>query len=348
MENLDLFMNNTKNSDFQQSTMWGCVKELWHQEIITLKNKNSKIIASMSVLVRKIPFFGYLMYVPRGPVGNIENKETLKYFRKEIDELNKKYHAFVIIIEPNIEDKNEQFKKWALDLGFKINNHAMNFSDCIQARHNFRLNLENKTKEEVMSNFSSKTRYNIRLAEKKGIIVKKVGLDGLDDFYKLMEITGKRDCFGIRKKAYFKKIMDSFKEHSEIYIAYYNDLPLAASLTINYAKKMTYLYGASSNEFRNLMPTYLLQWTMIEDAIESGCNLYDFRGVAMDQGETGGLYRFKKGFGGDFVELIGEIYIPFKPLKYKMFKRARKVLGKLRHLKLILKNFLQSNFFKKV
>ncbi|MCX4249366.1 MAG: peptidoglycan bridge formation glycyltransferase FemA/FemB family protein [Bacilli bacterium] len=344
MRSLDKYMNNTQSSDFQQSTMWGKVKELWEQEVILLKNNKFEIIASMSVLIRKIPIFGYLMYVPRGPVGNIENKETLKYFREKIDELNYHYHAFVIIIEPNIEDKNEQFKELAKSLGFLVNNQAMNFSDCIQARHNFRLNLKDKTQEEIMSNFSSKTRYNIRLAEKKGITVKRVGLDGLDDFFKLMEITGKRDCFGIRKKGYFKKIMDSFKECSEIYIAYYNDLPLASSLTINYAKKMTYLYGASSNEYRNLMPTYLLQWTMIKDAIESGCNLYDFRGVSMDQGDTGGLYRFKKGFGGDFIELIGEIYIPFKPIKYKMFKLARKTLGKIRHTKLILKNFLQSHF----
>lgn len=346
MQSLEEFMENSEYGDFQQSTMWANVKEFWKRETITLTNKG-KIVASMSILIRKLPLFGYIMYVPRGPVGEIENKKVMKFFKSKINELQNKYHAFVIIIEPNIKDDNKQFKDNVTSLGFSINNHAMNFSECIQARHNFRLNIKDKTKEEVMANFSSKTRYNIRLAQKKGIIVKKVGITGLDDFYKLMEITGKRDNFGIRKKAYFKKILDSFKDYSEIYIAYYNDIPLASALTITYGNKMTYLYGASSNEFRNLMPTYLLQWTMIQDGILSGCDIYDFRGVSMDQGPTGGLYRFKKGFGGDFVELIGEIYIPFKPFKYKLFKLARKLLYKIRHIKLFLKNFLQFHFSNK-
>lgn len=346
MKSLEEFIESSEYGDFQQSSMWANIKEYWKREVITLCNKK-EILASMSILIRKLPIFGYIMYVPRGPVGEIEDKKVMKYFKMKIEELQKKYYAFVIIIEPNIENANEKFKNNVISLGFDINNHAMNFSECIQARHNFRLNIENKTKEEIMSNFSSKTRYNIRLAQKKGIVVKKLGIDGLDDFYKLMGITGKRDNFGIRKKEYFKKIIDSFKEHSEIYIAYYNDIPLASALTITYGKKMTYLYGASSNEYRNLMPTYLLQWEMIQDGINAGCHVYDFRGVSMDQGETGGLYRFKKGFGGDLIELIGEIYIPFKPIKYKLFKLARKLLYKIRHIKLFLKNFLQSNFSNK-
>lgn len=346
MKSFEEFIQSSEYGDFQQSTMWANIKEFWKRETITLNNKGN-IVAGMSILIRKLPFFGYIMYVPRGPVGEIENKKVMKSFKSKINELQKKYHAFVIIIEPNIKDDNKKFKDNVTSLGFSINNHAMNFSECIQARHNFRLNIKDKTKEEVMANFSSKTRYNIRLAQKKGIVVKKVGITGLDDFYKLMEITGKRDNFGIRKKEYFKKILDSFKDYSEIYIAYYNDIPLASALTITYGNKMTYLYGASSNEFRNLMPTYLLQWTMIQDGISSDCDIYDFRGVSMDQGPTGGLYRFKKGFGGDFIELIGEIYIPFKPFKYKLFKLARKILYKIRHIKLFLKNFLQFHFSNK-
>ncbi len=340
MNSYEEFLKNSSYGDFQQSTEWAKVKSLWEQVILTFKDRDDVIIASMSILIRKIPLFGYFMYVPRGPIGEYLNKEVMEYFKEEIDKLGKKYNAFAIIIEPNVENKNEEFKKLVTMTGFSINNHAMNFSEAIQARHNFRIYLKDKTEDEVFNQFSKKTRYNIRLAVKRGITIKVFDESGIDEFYKLMEITGQRDHFGIRKKEYFKKIMASFRDSAKIYLAFYNDTPLAGALMINYGGTMTYLYGASSNEYRNYMPTYLLQWTMIKDAIKSGCLVYDFRGVSMDQGENGGLYRFKKGFGGEFIELIGEIYIPFKPIKYKLFKQTRKTLCKIRHIKIILKNFL--------
>lgn len=343
MKTADEIFKNTMYGDFQQSDSWANVKNLWERVVINYKDDEDVILASMSILVRKIPIFGYFMYVPRGPIGEYESLDVMSFFKNALDELNKKYHAFAVVIEPNIKNEDEAFKKTVKESGFKINNNAMNFSEAIQARHNFRINLKDKTEEEVFNNFTSKTRYNIRLAKKKGVIIKKIGIDGLNDFYKLMEITGKRDNFGIRKKEYFKKIMTSFKDNASIYTAYYNDTPLASALMINYGKTTTYLYGASSNEERNKMPTYLLQWTMIKDAIKEGMFTYDFRGVKMDEGENGGLYRFKKGFGGELIELIGEIYIPYHPLKYRIFKLARKVLCKIRHIKLILKNFLQSS-----
>lgn len=340
MKSYEEFIEKSIYGDFQQSKEWASVKELWEQVVLTYKDESNEVSACMSILIRKIPLFGYFMYVPRGPIGDIENEKTMRYFKTKIDELQNKYHAFAIIIEPNIEDNNERFKEIVTSLGFSINNRAMNFSEAIQARHNFRINLKDKSSDDIFNQFSKKTRYNIRLSIKKGIIIKQFGEEGIDDFYKLMEITGKRDCFGIRKKEYFEKIMSSFKDKSKIYIAYYNDIPLAGALMITYGKTMTYLYGASSNEYRNYMPTYLLQWTMIQNAINVGCFVYDFRGVSMEEGDTGGLYRFKKGFGGSFVELIGEVYIPFKPIKYKLFKSARKILCKIRHMKIILKNFL--------
>ena len=86
-------------------------------------------------------------------------------------------------------------------------------------------------------------------------------------------------------------------------------ITIAGTLAILYGDKVWYLYGASSNEHRNLMPNYLLQWSMIQWAIENNCRVYDFRGVSGDISEDNphyGLYRFKKGFGGDFTEFVGE------------------------------------------
>lgn len=99
MKSFEEFIQSSEYGDFQQSTMWANIKEFWKRETITLNNKGN-IVAGMSILIRKLPFFGYIMYVPRGPVGEIENKKVMKYFKSKINELQKKYHAFVIIIEP--------------------------------------------------------------------------------------------------------------------------------------------------------------------------------------------------------------------------------------------------------
>ena len=123
-------------------------------------------------------------------------------------------------------------------------------------------------------------------------------------------------------------------------MAYYKDKPISGIIDIIYGNKIWYLYGASSNENRNLMPNYLLQWEMIKKAIETKKEIYDFRGVSgvLDKSHPQyGLYRFKKGFGAEFTEFIGEVYFNFKPLIYwaykvseKIFKKARAMLRAIR------------------
>ncbi len=128
-----------------------------------------------------------------------------------------------------------------------------------------------------------------------------------------------------------KRYLKNFGENVKILIAYYNETPIATIMPILYGNKMWYLYGASGNIERNRMPNYLLQWEAIKLAIKNKCKIYDFRGVCIDEKQENGLYRFKKGFGGDLVELIGEIYIPFKPIKYLSFKIAKKIFCKMRN-----------------
>ena len=121
--------------------------------------------------------------------------------------------------------------------------------------------------------------------------------------------------------------------HMKLLIAYYEDKPISGVIPIIYGNKTWYLYGASSNEYRNLMPNYLLQWEMIKMAINNKSDIYDFRGVPGNVDEKNGLYRFKKGFGGEFTEFIGEIYIPFKPIMYALYKFSEKAFRNLRALK---------------
>lgn len=102
-----------------------------------------------------------------------------------------------------------------------------------------------------------------------------------------------------RKPEYFAAMLDNLGEHARLYMAFDpNDTPIAGTLAIHYGDKVWYLYGASSNEHRNLMPNYLLQWRMIQWAVETNCRIYDFRGVSGDVSEDNplyGLFRFKQG-----------------------------------------------------
>ena len=149
--------------------------------------------------------------------------------------------------------------------------------------------------------------------------------------------TGERDNFIIRSLEYFEKMYDEMvPNHMKLLMAYHEDKPIAGIIPIMYGNKVWYLYGASSNKHRNLMPNYLLQWTMIQEAIKRGADMYDFRGVSgvVDESHPQyGLYRFKKGFNADFTEFIGEIFIPYKPLVYKMYKFSEKAFRTLRTLK---------------
>ena len=232
---------------------------------------------------------------------------------------------------------DEKFREIIIQKGFKIKDDSKDFKDEIQPRFVFQLNIKGKTEDEIFKEFHSKTRYNIRLATKKGVVIKEGTRDDLKDFHKIMIETGARDNFIIRPLEYFERMYDCLgPEHMKLLMAYHNDEPIAGIIPIMYGNKVWYLYGASSNRHRNLMPNYLLQWTMIQEAIKRGADMYDFRGVSgvVDESHPQyGLYRFKKGFNADFTEFIGEIYLPFKPLRYKLYKFSEKTFRSLRTLK---------------
>ena len=331
------FLESHDRCNFQQSLEWGNVKTSWKKEVILSEDNQGNIRGSLCVWIRKIPIFGNIMYSARGPVCDIYDEEIIKDLVEGAKILAKKYNAFVLRIEPDILKSDEKFRKLILKYGFKIKDDSKDFKDEIQPRFVFRLDIKGKTEDEVFANFHQKTRYNIRLATKKGVIVKEGKKEDLKDFHKIMVETGQRDNFIIRPLEYFEKMYDEMApEHMKLLMAYIDDRPIAGIIPIMYGNKVWYLYGASSNSDRNLMPNYLLQWTMIQEAIKRGADMYDFRGVSgvVDESHPQyGLYRFKKGFNAEFTEFIGEIYIPYKPIVYKLYKFAEKTYRSLRSLK---------------
>ena len=314
------FLESNERCNFQQSLEWAEVKKPnWKPEVILAEDEDGNITGSLCVWIRKMPIFGNIMYSSRGPVCDIHDIGIMKQLTDGAKELAKKYNAIVLRMEPDILSKDE-----------------------IQPRYVFRLDIKDKTEEEVMAGFKQKWRYNIRLAGRKGVTVKEGTKEDLKDFHKIMIETGARDGFIIRPLEYFEKMYDCLgPKHMKVLMAYYEGKPISGVIPIFYGNKTWYLYGASSNKHRNLMPNYLLQWEMIKMAIERKDDVYDFRGVSgvVDENHPQyGLYRFKQGFGATFTEFIGEVYYPFKPLTYKLYRFSEKAFRTLRQIKMKFKN----------
>lgn len=332
------FLESHERCNFQQSLEWAEVKKPnWNPEVILAEDEQGNIIGSLCVWIRKMSIFGNIMYASRGPICDIHDISVMKQLTQGAKQLAKKYNAMCLRIEPDILSEDKIFREIVTNLGYKIKDDAKDFKDEIQPRYVFRLDIKGKTEEEILAGFKQKWRYNIRLAIKKGVIVKEGTREDLKDFHRIMVETGARDGFIIRPLEYFEKMYDCLgPKHMKVLMAYYEDKPISGVIPIFYGNKTWYLYGASSNEHRNLMPNYLLQWEMIKLAIKRQDDIYDFRGVSgvVDKSHPQyGLYRFKQGFGATFTEFIGEVYMPFKPLTYKIYKFSEKTFRTLRQLK---------------
>lgn len=336
-EKYKAFLESHPRCNFQQSLEWGNVKTAWIKEVILSEDEKGNIVGSLCVWIRKIPIFGNIMYSSRGPVCDIHDEKVLKDLTEGINALAKKYKSFVYRGEPDILKTDNEYRHIIQENGYKIKDDSKDFKDEIQPRFVFKLDIKDKTEDEIFEAFHQKTRYNIRLAIKKGVEIKEGTYDDLKTFHDIMVETGKRDDFLIRSLEYFQTMYKEMApKHMKLLLAYHDGEAIAGIIPIMYGNTTWYLYGASSNRHRNLMPNYLLQWTMIKEAIANKCDIYDFRGVSgvVDENHPQyGLYRFKKGFGAEFTEFIGEVYIPYKPLTYKMYKFSEKAFRTLRKAK---------------
>ncbi|MDR2753686.1 MAG: aminoacyltransferase [Oscillospiraceae bacterium] len=313
---------------FMQSAQWAQLKREWGREVVVSRNAEGKIVGGMSVLVRKMPLFGRTMlYIGRGPVAAPDDFATLEDLFKSIPVLAKKHKAYIFKMDPPVPKSNEAFIDFMVAQGFRQPSDDAHFKG-VQSRFVFLLNLAGKTEEEVFASFHPKTRYNIRLAQKRGVEVKLCGPEACEDFARIMHTTGARDGFIVRPQAYFERMLGAMGEHARLYMAYFEGEPIAGALPIQYGDKTWYLYGASDNAHRNCMPNYLLQWEMIRWAVEGGSRLYDFRGVSGGLNESDilpGLYKFKKGFNGDFTEFAGEFNLVISPFFEQLIHTALRV-----------------------
>lgn len=326
------YINNNDFTRLTQTIEWGKVKENWKTEIVYLE-ENGNIVASMLLLIQSMKIGGYnIMYAPRGPVLDVYDIDTVKKLLKEAEPLIKKYKACMIKFDPQVEF-TDKLNKLYLSNGFKTSGKNPDHDELIQPVHEAVLNIENKTYDELMKNFAEKTRYNIRLSARKGVTVRySHSEEDLKVFYKLYEITTVRDKIGKRAYEYFKNMLDAYdEEHLRIYVTSHDGVDLSAAIAITYGPEMFYLYGASSNEKRNLMPNYAMQAEMIKWGIEKRCKTYNFGGI-LHLDKNNGLYKFKIGFCKEagITNYIGEIDKVYNKPMYFVYRNILPVFKKVR------------------
>nr|WP_041428102.1 peptidoglycan bridge formation glycyltransferase FemA/FemB family protein [Syntrophomonas wolfei] len=331
------FVDSHPKGHFLQLWEWGQVKKGTGWEPLPLVlEQDGEIRASLLILKRKLPLPGLkkcIFYSPRGPVADLENEEQITALFNGAARVARDEGAIFLKIDPDVSCHNQHFQEILQRAGFKKNETGLNF-EGVQPNFVFRLDIT-PSEIKLLENMHSKWRYNIRLAGRKGVKVRKAeSKEDMRLFYELLQETAQRDKFLIRGYEYFEWIWEYMveKKLACVFLAEYQGRLVAATLALISAGKVWYLYGASSNLHRNIMPNYLIQWEMIQWARQQGCSIYDFRGVSGDLDEDNplyGLYRFKKGFNGDLVEFVGEWDKVYSPLFYWLWTKVLPVYLKL-------------------
>ena len=326
------FVSSHPLGGFTQSVNWQKVKSNWLFEAVVSRDANGRIAGAVGVLVQRIPVVGTsFLYAPRGPVCDLHDEELLRDLKAGIDLLAEKYNAHEFKMDPDVLFGDETFSNIAKRLGFEQFYGSDGF-EGIQARFNYRLYLNGRNEEELFANLTQGARRKVRIAMKSGVEIRVTGSEYLDDFVRIMQVTGERDGFNTRPKSYFERMLDALGEHVRLYMGFYQGIPVCGAITTNYAGKCCYVYGASDNVHRDVMPNYLMQWEMIRWAAETGCTVYDFQGISgcfEEGGHLYGLYQFKRGFNGQVDELTGEWNFVYQRMKKVLVEQAQSVNGAL-------------------
>jgi lipid II:glycine glycyltransferase (peptidoglycan interpeptide bridge formation enzyme) len=327
------FVSTTGECPIIQTIEWGEFKRIsgW-QPIRVAVFEQDKIVGGISILKRKIPFIGKsLFYAPRGPVLDFHNVEIFSLLLSKIRGIAKTHNAIVLKIDPEVSDTDTA----ATEILDKYDFHFV--KKQIQPRATLFLDLT-QSLDDLFANFESKTRYNIRLSVRKGVQVKEMtNIEGVDIFYKIYIETAKRDTFIIHPYEYYKRVVEEManKGMVHIFFAYYQDKPIAGVYIFSFGHKVWYMYGASLNKYRNVMPNQAIHWEVIKWAKEMGYKTYDLWGIPVNPHPSHplfGVYRFKKGFGGELKKFVGMHDLVLQPFWYNLMNKGIKTYVSIRSL----------------
>jgi lipid II:glycine glycyltransferase (peptidoglycan interpeptide bridge formation enzyme) len=319
------FLDCHPDAHLLQTAAWGELKAAFGWRPLRWLTERDGVRLGAQVLLRSLPLGYSLAYLPKGPVSDRPESDDPARWQPlwaELDAHLRQQRTVFLKVEPDLWEPPAS----APPAGFVAS------PQDIQPARTLLVDLDG-SEDDVLRRMKQKTRYNIRLALKKGIVVYPSA--DLEAFHKLMTVTGTRDRFGVHSLTYYRQAYERFypQGECELLIAAYAGEPLAALMVFARGRRAWYFYGASSDAHRERMPAYLLQWEAMRWARARGCTQYDLWGVPdADEGvlEAGftersgglwGVYRFKRGFGGELRRARGPWDRVYNPLLYWLYTR---------------------------
>lgn len=318
------FLANHPNSHVLQTTAWGELKAAFGWEVTRLVTGQT----GGQLLFRHLPLGLRLGYLAKGPVGEPfpsgqSGRIPWSELWPEIDAECRAQRAFFLKVEPDLLAGDPGVPSIA-PAGFRESPHS------IQPPRSLMIDLQGE-EEQVLARMKQKTRYNIRLAQKKGVVVRPTS--DVEAFHQLLAVTAARDGFAAHSLEYYRRAYALFHplDQCELFQAEVDGTPVAALMVFCHGPRAWYFYGASSDLNRERMPTYLLQWEAMRWARSQGCTHYDLWGVPdrdeadleagfeTTSGGLWGVYRFKRGFGGRLVRSAGPWDRVYQPLIYRLY-----------------------------
>jgi lipid II:glycine glycyltransferase (peptidoglycan interpeptide bridge formation enzyme) len=299
-----------------QTGEWGELKSAFGWQPVRLING----LSGVQILFRRLAGRLTLAYIPKARIDAA--------LLPEIDQACLRRRAVFLKWEPDEwESKDHTYLPAQIpgdDRGFCIS------PQNIQPPRTMVIDID-RPDEEILARMKQKTRYNIRLAEKKGVLIH--AWNDIQAFHQMLLVTGGRDRFSVHSLEYYRTAYSLFHPigMAELLMAEFQGEPLAALMVFRHGSRAWYVYGASNDAERNRMPTYLLQWEAIRWAKARGCKEYDLWGVP-DEDEKGleagfesrndglwGVYRFKRGFGGMLKRAVQARDRIYNPLLYRLY-----------------------------
>lgn len=330
----DDFVTNHPLGSLLQTANWARLKSRfgWRSQRVWLK-RDGQLVAGAQILIRSAAM-GLLRvgYVPHGPLVNWQDDEQVDILLNQIDHALYNERVGLLKFEPLVWQEDIDSASWK-----KLcrRHDCLANTDSIQPPRTILIDLQ-PTEDKILSSMKQKTRYNIRLSAKKGVTVRQGTSDDISEFVRMIQITGERNVFGIHEPEYYRRAYELFApENAALLIAEYENQPLSAVMVFKCGKKAAYLYGASGNNERQRMPNYAAQWAAILWAKEKGCSTYDLWGVPdypSDELEINflsrqdglwGVYRFKRGFGGELLRTVGPSDRVYNKWVYKLYQWRR-------------------------
>jgi lipid II:glycine glycyltransferase (peptidoglycan interpeptide bridge formation enzyme) len=331
----DAFVACHPQGSLLQTTGWARLKNRfgWSSHRVWLK-RDGRIAAGAQILYKSAALgLVKMAYIPHGPLVDWEDEEQTAVLFNQIDLSIYERRAAIAKLEPLIWQDALSPERWQ---EICTQHNLRPNTDTIQPPQTILVDLR-PSLDDILANMKQKTRYNIRLAAKKGVTTRQGTTADLPAFVQLMQLTGQRDGFGIHTPLYYQAAFEIFAEKEQVvlWLAEFEGKPLAAVMVFMLGRNAYYLYGASSNEERERMPNYAVQWAAMQWAKTHGCEWYDLWGIPdapeaeLEANFTDrhdglwGVYRFKRGFGGQIRCTVGATDRVYNQLAYKLYQWRR-------------------------